>query len=309
MDTQSTDTDVDFERNMNSDIELIGKAAHHESTDADADDESTDSGEREQFFDSSEDNEATYANDESTDSGGDDEVEKCLANGWTHDDANADSVDLSCGESSNADGEDMTSCVDMRSEYSCVAMPAAAAEDAIDTLDLSSKLDAGDKEIPKMQDRSDEEYPLSRGGRPLISHANSVRGGGDDDGHHRATGKHDQTHGSVESDEGWEAAMVLEDQWGAPKGLQGHLDFARSVGLPLAVSEWSGNAEEGDMPVFVRRMHDFFARHGGTGAGQVLYEVQFNVIMNGTDVPDQWLLVSPATRMPESQAMYTSLDW
>ncbi|WP_146211024.1 glycosyl hydrolase [Quadrisphaera granulorum] len=110
---------------------------------------------------------------------------------------------------------------------------------------------------------------------------------------------------SVESDEGWEAAMVLKDQWGAPKGLQGHLDFARTVGLPLAVSEWSGNAEEGDMPVFVRRMHDFFTRHGGTGAGQVLYEIQFNVDMDG----GQWLLVSPKTRMPESAAMYTSLAW
>ncbi|TNM67429.1 hypothetical protein FHN55_10235 [Streptomyces sp. NP160] len=114
---------------------------------------------------------------------------------------------------------------------------------------------------------------------------------------------------SVETDEGWDAAMTQVDQWGAPKGLQGHLDFAKSVGLPLAVSEWSGNAEEGDMPVFVRRMNDFFARNGGTGAGQVLYEVQFNVIMQGEEVPDQWLLVSPATRMPESQAMYTSLDW
>jgi len=116
---------------------------------------------------------------------------------------------------------------------------------------------------------------------------------------------------SVETDEGWEAAMVQTDQWGAPKGLQGHLDFARGVGLPLAVSEWSGNAEEGDMPVFVRRMHDFFARNGGTGAGELLYDVQFNVIMTGPNVtvPDQWLLVSPDTRMPLSRDEYVSLDW
>ncbi|MBC3761628.1 glycosyl hydrolase [Quadrisphaera oryzae] len=114
---------------------------------------------------------------------------------------------------------------------------------------------------------------------------------------------------SVGSDAGWEASMVLRDEWGAPKGLQGHLDFAKSVGLPLAVSEWSGNAEEGDLPVFVRRMNEFFGRHGGTGAGQLLYEVQFNVVMQGEKVPDQWLLVGRGTRMPQSQAMYTSLTW
>jgi hypothetical protein len=112
---------------------------------------------------------------------------------------------------------------------------------------------------------------------------------------------------AVDTAEEWDAAMVLQDPFGGPKGLQGHLDFAKQVGLPLVVSEWSGNADEGDHPVFVQKMHEFFSRNGGTGPGEVLYEVQFNVDMNGAN--QKFLLVSPQTRMPESQKAYTSLRW
>ncbi len=76
--------------------------------------------------------------------------------------------------------------------------------------------------------------------------------------------------------------------------------------LPLVVSEWSGNADEGDHPVFVQKMHEFFSRNGGTGPGEVLYEVQFNV---GSHGDGQFLLVGDGTRMPESQAEYLSLQW
>jgi hypothetical protein len=81
----------------------------------------------------------------------------------------------------------------------------------------------------------------------------------------------------------WDASVGQVDGAGAPKGLQQHLDFARSVGLPLAVPEWSGVASAGDSPAFVREMHDFFAAHAGGGAGQLLYEVQFNVDMSNDD--------------------------
>ncbi|MBC3761550.1 glycosyl hydrolase [Quadrisphaera oryzae] len=112
---------------------------------------------------------------------------------------------------------------------------------------------------------------------------------------------------AVDTAEEWDAAMTLKDPFGGPKGLQGHLDFAKEVGLPLAVSEWSGNADEGDHPVFVQKMHEFFSRNGGTGPGEVLYEVQFNVDMQGAN--GKFLLISPQTRMPESEKAYTSLRW
>ena len=37
------------------------------------------------------------------------------------------------------------------------------------------------------------------------------------------------------------------DEYGAPEGLAGHREFAETVGLPIAVSEWSANADEGDL--------------------------------------------------------------
>ena len=92
------------------------------------------------------------------------------------------------------------------------------------------------------------------------------------------------------------------DGYGAPKGLAQHLAFAKSVGLPLAVSEWSGNADNGDSPAFIQGMHDFFAANGGTGAGKLLYEVQFNVDIDGK----RWLLTD-GTRMPQSAAKYREL--
>jgi hypothetical protein len=50
----------------------------------------------------------------------------------------------------------------------------------------------------------------------------------------------------------WNASMLHYDGYGAPKGLQRHLEFARSVGLPLAVSEWSNNVDHGDSAQFMR---------------------------------------------------------
>jgi hypothetical protein len=107
---------------------------------------------------------------------------------------------------------------------------------------------------------------------------------------------------SIDSAEGWAGTVNQTDGHGGPKGLQQHLDFARSVGLPLAVPEWSGNAAEVDAPAFIQGMHDFFSRNAGSGPGQILYEIQFNV-----DCDDgQWLLWGP-TRMPASAEAYRSL--
>jgi cell division septation protein DedD len=116
---------------------------------------------------------------------------------------------------------------------------------------------------------------------------------------------------SVDYYNNWPYAATLDqfnrqswdrDGYGAPKGINAHLAFARSQGLPLAVSEWSGNADDGDSPAYVQGMHDFFKANAGTGAGQFLYEVQFNVNIDNR----RWLF-NGGTRMPNSAAKYKEL--
>jgi hypothetical protein len=107
----------------------------------------------------------------------------------------------------------------------------------------------------------------------------------------------------VETAQEWQDSLDETDAWGGPKGLRAHLDFAESVGLPLAVPEWSGDAEEGDSPAFVRGMHDFLTEHGGTGPGQVRYEIHFNVDREDS----RFSLYDPYTRMPESAEAYQEL--
>jgi len=107
----------------------------------------------------------------------------------------------------------------------------------------------------------------------------------------------------VSSTEEWQASLDDMDEWGAPKGLRAHLEFARSVGLPLAVPEWSGDATEGDSPAFIEGMYRFFEDHGGDGPGQLLYEIQFN-----SDKDDgKWVLFDEHTKMPESAETYQQL--
>ncbi|CAB4934904.1 unannotated protein [freshwater metagenome] len=75
----------------------------------------------------------------------------------------------------------------------------------------------------------------------------------------------------------FQAATGLTDQWGAPQGLLGYAAFARSQGVPLAVPEWSGVADQGDSPAFIQGMHDWFAANAGSGPGQLLYEILFDI--------------------------------
>jgi beta-mannanase len=103
------------------------------------------------------------------------------------------------------------------------------------------------------------------------------------------------------ADEFDEAATEL-DEFGGPKGIQGYIDFAREQGLPLAVPEWGGNADEGDAPAFIASMYEVFARDGGTGPGQVLNEIVFNVA--GYDDAFQMF---PDTAMPNSTEQYRRL--
>jgi F5/8 type C domain-containing protein/glycosyl hydrolase family 26 len=100
----------------------------------------------------------------------------------------------------------------------------------------------------------------------------------------------------------FDSSILMTDGYGAPIGLKRHQEFAASVGLPFAVSEWSGNADLGDSPAYIQGMFDFFRTNGGTGAGNLLYEIQFNVDQDNA----RWMLY-PTTRMPLSAAKYQQL--
>ncbi|MGY1716353.1 glycosyl hydrolase [Geodermatophilus sp. SYSU D01106] len=106
----------------------------------------------------------------------------------------------------------------------------------------------------------------------------------------------------VDDQAGWDQTADDVDGHGAPKGIEEHLEFARSAGLPLAVPEWSGNALEGDSPAFMEAMNAFLQENAGDGPGEVLYDVLFNV-----DGYDGKFILYPETLMPESAAAYQRL--
>lgn len=95
----------------------------------------------------------------------------------------------------------------------------------------------------------------------------------------------------------------MTDPHGAPAGIEKHRLFAASVGLPLAISEWSSNSSDGDGDNYMKLFHDWVASHAGTGAGQVPYEIIFNVgyFNNGL------YQVFPNTLMPKAAAAYAAV--
>ncbi|MEZ0492490.1 malectin domain-containing carbohydrate-binding protein [Kineococcus sp. TBRC 1896] len=101
----------------------------------------------------------------------------------------------------------------------------------------------------------------------------------------------------------FDAASWDKDGYGAPKGIRAHAAFAKSQGIPFGVSEWSGNADNGDGAGYVEGMHAFFEENAGTGPGQVLYDIQFNCDIDGK----RWLLFGSGVRMPSSAQTYKNL--
>ena len=92
------------------------------------------------------------------------------------------------------------------------------------------------------------------------------------------------------------------DSYGAPVGIEKHRQFATSVGLPFAISEWGTNASMGDAPVFVDSMKNWFASHAGTGAGQLVYEIYFNVVNYNNGV----FSIYNGTRQPKAADAYVT---
>lgn len=74
----------------------------------------------------------------------------------------------------------------------------------------------------------------------------------------------------------WNNTAYKTDMWGGPRGLEAHRAFAKSQGLPLALSEWSSNGSMGDSPLFMTNLFDWLKTNAGNGPGQILYEIQFN---------------------------------
>ena len=106
----------------------------------------------------------------------------------------------------------------------------------------------------------------------------------------------------TDSPEAFQDKALLVDRFGAPRGIQRHLEFARSVGLPFAVSEWGNEAWAGDSAEFVRQMYAFFNANAGTGPGQLVYEVMFNVVREPNDFS-----LFPDTLQPRAAEAYRDL--
>jgi hypothetical protein len=100
----------------------------------------------------------------------------------------------------------------------------------------------------------------------------------------------------------FDALALARDSYGAPRGIRQLQEFARSVGLPFAVSEWGNNAQFGDGAVYTEQMYGLFNATAGTGPGQLRYEVLFNTPRDaGT------FSVMPTTRAPTAAETYRRL--
>lgn len=110
----------------------------------------------------------------------------------------------------------------------------------------------------------------------------------------------------------FDSAIMHYDGWGAPKGLERHRQFWQAQGLPMSIAEWNNNASgeshaAGDAPVFFTAMYNYFKQHGGSGPGNILYEIIFNVGDSGQ--PQFWLPPNRSTSMPKAAETYRSLTW
>lgn len=98
---------------------------------------------------------------------------------------------------------------------------------------------------------------------------------------------------------------------GSPLGIESWRTFAQSHGKPLAVPEWASASVQnggggGDAPVFMQLFHEWLSQHGGSSAGNVLYEVFFNAPGYG-DHYEIFQNGQPSPFEPQAAAMYRSL--
>jgi hypothetical protein len=94
--------------------------------------------------------------------------------------------------------------------------------------------------------------------------------------------------------------IQMTDGFGAPVGIEQWRKFAELKGRPFAIAEWSGNAPQGDNPEYMSAFHTWLVAHGGSGPGQVLYEILFNTW-------DDFRLY-PNSHQPDAAARYKQ-EW
>lgn len=99
------------------------------------------------------------------------------------------------------------------------------------------------------------------------------------------------------------AKIMGVDRFGAPLGIEQHRRYAKSRGLPFAVSEWSSNASMGDSPVYMSQFYKWVSQHAGRGKGKIRYEILFNVRDDASGV----FQVYQSTRMPKAAKRYRKL--
>jgi hypothetical protein len=94
-----------------------------------------------------------------------------------------------------------------------------------------------------------------------------------------------------------------------PDSIESHRKFAEAQGVPLSVGEWGncGIASQcagggGESPAYVEQMNRYFRAHAGTGPGELLYDVQFNLW-------PRFALYGPEGNQPATAAKYVSLVW
>jgi hypothetical protein len=87
-------------------------------------------------------------------------------------------------------------------------------------------------------------------------------------------------------------------------GLNEWKKFATSHGKPLGFPEWGlSDKTAGDNPFWIQQMHSWFAANAGSGPGQVLYEVYFNISGYGATK------LYPNPESPNAAEKYRSLVW
>ena len=101
----------------------------------------------------------------------------------------------------------------------------------------------------------------------------------------------------------FQSKINTTNSYGAPVGIEKHRLYSASVGLPFAVSEWASNASMGDAPFYIDCMKNWFNTNAGTGAGQLLYEIYFNVLNYNSGV----FALYPTNTQPKTAAEYVAL--
>jgi hypothetical protein len=104
------------------------------------------------------------------------------------------------------------------------------------------------------------------------------------------------------------------DSSGAPVGVEAHREFAQANGVPFAVSEWGNCGIDdasvcegggGEAPAYVQAFNDWARAHSGSlsdpVAGQLLYEVQFNL--------RKQFELFPSNAQPQTADAYAALVW